>query len=80
MREGIPNFDLASFGSLQVWQGAPSSTTRASCHLAVLICLAARLSGPLRPILTYFSPIIPFPFSCTSLGGMLSRTRSHFLP
>jgi hypothetical protein len=80
MREGIPNFDLASFASLQVWQGAPSSTTRMSLQLAVLSCLAARLSGPLRTIRTYFSPFIPFPFSCTSLGGMLSRIRSHFLP
>ena len=79
MREGIPNFDLASFASLQVWQGAPSSTTRTSRHLTVLSCLAARLSGPLSTILTYFSPFILFPFSCTSLGGRLSRNRSHFL-
>jgi hypothetical protein len=61
IREGIPNFDLAFLASLQVWQGAPSSTTRMSLHLAVLSCLAAHLSGPLSTILTYFSPFIPSP-------------------
>jgi hypothetical protein len=36
MREEIANFVLASFASLQVWQGAPSSITRMSCHMAIL--------------------------------------------
>jgi hypothetical protein len=80
MREGIPNSDLASFASLQVWQEAPSSTTRMSCYLAHLSCLVACLSRLLSTILTYFSPFICFPFSCISLGGLLSRDRPHFLP
>ena len=80
MREGIPNSDLAFFASLQVWQEAPSSTTRMSCHLAHLSCLVACLSRLLSTILTYFSPFICFPFSCISLGGLLSRNKPHFLP
>jgi hypothetical protein len=65
---------------LQLWQEAPSSTTRMSRHLAVLSYLAACLTGPFRTVLTYFSTFIPFLFSYTSLGEMLRCTRSHFLP
>jgi hypothetical protein len=79
MREGIPHFVLAFFATLQVWQGAPSSTTRISCHLAVLSCLAARLSGLFGTNLTYFFPFIPFPFFCTFTWWDAQSQQTSFL-
>ena len=64
MREEIPYFVLASPTSLQLRQGAPASTTSMPYHLILLSYLAVRLSGLFRTILMYFSPSIPFPFSC----------------
>jgi hypothetical protein len=79
MREEITNFVLASLASLQLWQGAPSSTTRMPRHLAVMSCLATCLSELLAIVLTHFPSPLLFPFSCTSLVKMLSHTHIRAL-